>query len=102
MFRDIKLCELRAWDEKRQKIRVGDEWSFSHKTEPHKVIVMIVREIMRYPNIRDAIEATPMVQLMGSSISVNEAVSVYEKIGDYQTKIEKYGAVCFKLERVVY
>lgn len=58
-----KILELRLYDEKRQKVGVGDEIEFSNMTDPEDKVRVEVIGLLLYKNFADLIADLPAAYL---------------------------------------
>lgn len=97
---DEKLLELRLFDEKRQKIKVGDTITFQHFKTPEKSVTVQVTGLLNYKTFHDLIQDIPM-RLLGYAESQRQWLleNVY---GDIYTpeQEEKYGVLGIRLKRI--
>lgn len=104
-----KIYELRVNDKKRQQMKVGDLWTFTHKQNDDKKeqtqiddIQTQIVEIVCYASFKDAIMDTGVENLLPQdpNISCEEAISIYEQLddGNYKTNAKIFGVVRFKLQ----
>jgi len=63
-FEEIRLgrktIELRLWDEKRSRIRVGDTLVFAHSDDPSRTLTTTVTALHRFPDFAALYAALPL------------------------------------------
>jgi ASC-1-like (ASCH) protein len=99
----VKIYELRVNDEKRQKMKEGDTWVFSHSSDKELPRYKTkITEVKLFVSFESAIDDTGYEQLLPEAKSVEEAVVTYNGFGDgaYERDAKKYGVVRFKLELI--
>ena len=97
-----KRIEVRLYDEKRQKVELGDEIEFipmSGKVDPRNRCIMKVIGILRYQNFKDLFADYPMRMLAEEGYSEDVLLGDLEKL--YTPGLQNtYGVVGFRLEKV--
>jgi ASC-1-like (ASCH) protein len=96
----VKIYELRVYDEKRQKMNVGDEWIFEHNTD--KTLPKIRTKITDkkiYKSFEEAIDNTGFEKLLPQVKTKEEAIKIYNAFdnGGYEKNAKIYGVVRFTL-----
>ncbi len=86
----LKTVELRLYDEKRQRIQIGDEIVFSSADDLSEKLAALVTALHRYPDFRSLIDMVPVLQL--GYKSKGEALSAVSRYYT-QEQQEKYGVV---------
>ena len=94
-----KRIEIRLYDEKRQKIKLGDKIKFFK--EPDLVDIMVVKVIglLRYKSFDDMFEDFDISILSDKSINKKELISILEKFYPKE-KQEKYGVLGIRIELI--
>ena len=97
-----KKYEIRIFDEKRQKMLLGDTIVFKKKNSDETIQRKIIN-LMLFDTFKDALETIKdFREVLPSIETIEDAVSLYEKIphklGDYSIASEKFGIVLIKLE----
>ena len=88
----IKTIEVRLFDEKRQRIRVGDTILFLRKNRPEERILTRVIGLHRYPTFAELFSPEHLEKAGFAGYSVSEAVETMR--GFYSEKEEKkYGVL---------
>jgi len=59
MKRGTKTIEIRLYDEKRRKIKIGDEIKFSLATDPTQTIKAVVVSLKKFPTFKEMFKAYP-------------------------------------------
>lgn len=86
-----KTVEVRRWDQKRMKLRVGDIIVFSCHEKPADSLAVVVRKMRRYPNIGSlAKEELPY------SIGLDRPEQVEESLFDIYLKDGPMVAIRFR------
>lgn len=91
-----KQFEVRVYDDKRQQMKVGDLWVFSHndKLELPKIKTKIV-QIKIYKTFSDAIKETGVNNLLPQITDDEEGIKIYESSFrdecTYKDSAKKYG-----------
>ncbi len=94
-----KIYEARVYDEKRRKIKVGDEYVFFHNDdETKKSIHTIITDILTFDNFGEAIESVGIENILPGE-SLEDGVKLYESFPGYRENAKKYGVVVYKLEK---
>jgi ASC-1-like (ASCH) protein len=100
----VKTYELRVYDEKRQKMKVGDEWLFKHNDEPKlpKIRTKITDKKI-YKSFDDAIDETGHENLLPNVKSKHDAIKIYNAFdnGNYEKDAKLYGVVRFTIEMIL-
>ena len=98
-----KIYEVRVNDPKRQKMKVGDNWTFKHNDDPdlppiHTKIV----NIDLFDSFEDAIEDSGIQNVLPHAADLESGIEMYNNFphaeGTYRDGAKKYGVVRFKLE----
>lgn len=99
----VKTYELRVYDEKRQKMKVGDEWLFKHNDEPKlpKIRTKITDKKI-YKSFDEAIDETRHENLLPNVKSKHDAIKIYNAFdnGNYEKDAKLYGVVRFTIEMI--
>ena len=93
-----KRIELRLYDEKRQKINIGDTIVF--KREPELEVTMRVKVIglLRYSSFEELIEDFDIEMLADRSMTKHELLNVLEEFYTKEEQ-EKYGVLGIRIEK---
>ena len=93
-----KRIELRLYDEKRQKINIGDTIVF--KREPELEVTMRVKVIglLRYSKFEELIEDFDIEMLADRSMTKHELLNVLEEFYTKEEQ-EKYGVLGIRIEK---
>lgn len=94
-----KTIELRLYDEKRQKINIGDTIIF--QKEPELEITMKVKVIglLRYNTFEELFEDFDIEMLADKSMTKQELLNVLEEFYTPE-KQKQYGVVGIRIERI--
>ena len=95
-----KTIELRLFDEKRQKVRVGDEIEFTELSESKRKTLTKVVALHRFPSFEELYKALPL-EKCGYSESEIENAS-HEDMEAYYSPEEqkKYGVVGIEIKLI--
>ncbi len=87
-----KTIELRLWDEKRQKIKVGDTIVFTNTADGEKLKATVL-DLHRFESFDELYKALPLLKCGYTKENVNEAkasdMDKYYSVGEQM----KYGVV---------
>ena len=92
-----KRIELRLYDEKRQKINIGDTIIFQKEPELEIIMKVKVIGILRYNTFKDLFEDFDIEMLADRSMSKQELLNVLEEFYTPE-KQEQYGVVGIRIE----
>lgn len=92
-----KNIESRLYDEKRQKISIGDQIEFTYKDNPSQKILTKVKAIYLYSSFEELFSDFPLKKFGG-----NSKEELVEKVNKFYSKEEqeRYDAVGIKIELV--
>lgn len=90
-----KKIEGRLYDEKRQKIKPGDEIVFENK------LVCVVKDIRVYSSFREMLEKEGLENVLPGVKSIEEGVKIYRKFYS-EEKEKKYGVAAIEVEPVAW
>ena len=95
-----KTIEMRLFDEKRQRINIGDEIEFSRQENESEKIKTKVIALHRFNSFKDLYENLDIIKC-GYSESEKEKAS-YTDMEEYypKEKQEQYGVVGIEIERI--
>lgn len=89
----IKTIELRLYDEKRQKIAMGDTLIFTHRNDEKKTITVRVTALYRFPSFKELYASLPLTKCGYTETTVSNA-TFKDMQQYYDPKEEKlYGVV---------
>ena len=71
-----KRIEIRLFDEKRQKIKLGDTIKFSKETDLNESFIAKVIGLLRYNNFEDMLEDFDISILSDKSMTKEELISI--------------------------
>ena len=95
-----KTIELRLNDEKRQKIRVGDEITFVHTQNERETLCCRVTALHSFENFAQLYKNLPVKQFGYTMAELNTA-SPTDMDGYYsQEEQEKYGVLGIEIEKL--
>ena len=99
MKNGTKRIELRLYDEKRQKIKIGDIITFMKEPELKESFDTKVVDLLKYNSFTELIEDYDMSLLADKSMTKSELLNILE---EFYTKEEqsKYGVVGIKIELI--
>ncbi len=92
-----KRIELRLYDEKRQKINIGDTIIFQKEPELEIIMKVKVIGILRYNTFEDLFKDFDIEMLADRSMSKQELLNVLEEFYTPE-KQEQYGVVGIRIE----
>ena len=92
-----KRIELRLYDEKRQKINIGDTIIFQKEPELEIIMKVKVIGILRYNTFKDLFEDFDIEMLADKSMTKQELLNVLEEFYTPE-KQEQYGVVGIRIE----
>ena len=98
----VKIYELRVYDDKRKKIKVGDEWVFKHNDDNELPEIRTkITDIKIYISFEKAIEDTGYEKLLPNAKSNEEAIKIYNAFdnGNYEKNAKEHGVVRFTLKK---
>lgn len=97
MKKGIKTIEVRLLDEKRQKIKVGDEIEFLKEPEKAEKLLTQVKNLYYYSSFEELLDAYPIECFAGKETSKEELLSI---LSSFYSKDEekKYGVVGIRVE----
>lgn len=94
-----KRIELRLYDEKRQKINVGDTILFQKEPELEKTLRVKVVGLLRYNSFEELFNDFDISMLADSSMTKKELLTVLEEF--YTPEKQKtYGVVGIRIEKI--
>lgn len=101
-----KIYEIRVFDNKRKLIQVGDSITFNNRDNIQSPLLSTsVSEIKLYGDFKEALEDTPMSQVLPNVQKIEDGVKIYEAFphddGTYKEASKKYGIVRFKFSKVL-
>lgn len=99
IYDGTKRIEIRLFDEKRQKIKVGDTIEFQKLPDLKEKILMDVEGIELYNTLQDAISSHFKDDFENRYTNIKNAVNSFYKNG-YCTEeeIKKYGMIVLKIK----
>lgn len=92
-----KRIELRLYDEKRQKINIGDTIIFQKEPELEIIMKVKVIGILRYNTFKDLFKDFDIEMLADKSMTKQELLNVLEEFYTPE-KQEQYGVVGIRIE----
>lgn len=90
----IKTIEVRLNDEKRQRIRVGDQIIFSMIRNPKQIVRTEVLNLYHFDKFKDLFEALPISNF--GAINKGGLLSIYDYYTEDQE--EKFGVLGIKIK----
>lgn len=92
-----KTIESRLFDDKRQKVQLGDELIFSHLDDSSRTVHTKVVGLLRYANFSDMFSYNDPRKFGGRSADeLTEQILAYYSVEDQ----EKYGVLGIEIERI--
>lgn len=95
--RGTKRIEIRLFDEKRQKIKIGDTIKFLKEDNQDESFEVKVIGLLRYNSFEDMFKDFDISVLSDKSMTKDELISVLEKFYTKE-KQEKYGVLGIRIE----
>ena len=92
-----KRIEIRLFDEKRQKIKIGDTIKFLKEDNQDESFEVKVIGLLRYNSFEDMFKDFDISVLSDKSMTKDELISVLEKFYTKE-KQEKYGVLGMRIE----
>lgn len=92
-----KRIEIRLFDEKRQKIKIGDTIKFLKEDNQDESFEVKVIGLLRYNSFEDMFKDFDISVLSDKSMTKDELISVLEKFYTKE-KQEKYGVFGIRIE----
>ena len=101
----LKIYEIRVLDDKRKLIEVGDTITFGNRNNLQVPLLSTkISEIKVYSNFSEALQDTPLAEVLPNVESVQEGLVLYESFphqeGTYKEASEKYGVIRFKFDDI--
>ncbi len=98
MSNGIKIIESRLYDEKRQKIIVGDTIEFCKRPECIEKVKVKIVELHRYKNIKELVDSTP-IEYWGPRFKSKE--QLLNSSWHYtEEEIKRYGLLAIKIVKL--
>ncbi len=95
-----KIYEMRLNDEKRQKIKVGDEITFKKEPDLTETITTQVLELVKFKSLEEMANSLPLNEVGFHKLNASEVVEVYHHF--YTTEEEKkYGVLAIKIKAIL-
>jgi len=88
-----KRIEGRLYDEKRQRIRPGDEVIFENR------LMCVVKDVRVYSSFREMLEKEGLENVLPGVGSIEEGVKVYRRFYS-EEKEKKYGVAAIEIEPI--
>lgn len=95
--RGTKRIEIRLFDEKRQKIKIGDTIKFLKEDNQDESFEVKVIGLLRYNSFEDMFKDFDISLLSDKSMTKDELISVLEKFYTKE-KQEQYGVLGIRIE----
>ena len=92
-----KIYELRLFDEKRQKINVGDFIEFTEQREGGDFCITCVRDILKFDSFDELYANIPLEQLGYSADELDSASPADMEVYYTKEQQKQYGVVAIKL-----
>ena len=102
---EIKIYEIRVFDDKRKLINVGDTIIFNNRDNIKMPLLSTkISEIKIYGDFQEALQDTPLKEVLPNISSLDEGLVLYESFpheeGTYKEGGEMYGVVRFKFDDI--
>ena len=95
--RGTKRIEIRLFDEKRQKIKIGDTIKFLKEDNQDESFEVKVIGLLRYNSFEDMFKDFDISVLSDKSMTMDELISALEKFYTKE-KQEQYGVLGIRIE----
>ena len=92
-----KNVEVRVYDEKRQKLKIGDKITFLKRPDDIEKITAIVENMTYYENFKELVKDYTMEELYLKDYSKEEFLSLLKRFYS-ENEISKYGVVAIKFK----
>lgn len=99
MLNGTKRIEIRLYDEKRQKIKVGDTIRFLKEPELEESFEVKVVDLLRYNNFEEMFKDYDISVLADESMTKDELLNVLEEFYTKEDQ-EKYGVLGIRVELI--
>lgn len=94
-----KKIELRLLDEKRQKIKLGDEIEFKKEPELEETIVTKVKGLLLYKSFKDIMEDYP-IEIFSDGSTTKEELLLALNTFYSEEQQKEYGVVGIRVEKI--
>ena len=91
-----KTVEIRLYDEKRRKLKIGDKIKFSNN-ETSETFVKEIKNIKLFESFRKAIEKTRLKNCMPNISRIDDAVKIYHSFSNYKSNEKELGVIAIFL-----
>ena len=92
-----KNVEVRVNDEKRRKLKIGDQITFLKRPDDIENIVAVIEDLVYYKNFRDLVNDYSIEELYLKDYSKNEFLNLLKRFYS-DDEIDKYGVVAIKFK----
>ena len=93
-----KHIEIRLYDEKRRKLKIGDKLTFVRKPNNDKVINAIVRDLKVYKDFNELVKNYDIKDIYLENYSKEDFLKLLEQFYSKEEQ-EKYGALAIEFEK---
>ena len=98
--RGIKTIELRLYDEKRRRIKVGDEIVFTHSKDFARTLHCRVIALHIFPSFEELYSTLPLLKCGYTEDDIDTAAPADMDLYYSKEKQEKYGVVGIEIELI--
>ena len=98
--RGIKTIELRLYDEKRRRIKVGDEIEFTHSKDSSRVLHCRVIALHIFSSFAELYSTLPLLKCGYTEDDIDTAAPADMDLYYSKEKQEKYGVVGIEIELI--
>ncbi len=95
----LKSVEVRVYDEKRRKLKVGDKITFLKRPDDIETIDAVVENLICYKNFEELVNDFTMEELYLKEYDKNEFISLLKRFYS-DDEINKYGVVAIKFKKI--
>lgn len=94
-----KRIELRLYDEKRQKMNIGDTIIFQKEPELEKTIKVKVIGLLRYNSFKELVEDFNIEMMADKTMTKEELLNVVQEFYTLE-KQKQYGVLGIRIEKI--
>ena len=98
-----KIYEIRAYDKKRQEIKLLEEVTFIDRGDASRNFKAIITELSYFKNFKEAIQEVGIKKVLPNAKSLDEGVKMYHQFpsgegGTFKESAKKYGVLRMKFD----
>lgn len=94
-----KNVEVRVNDEKRRKLKVGDQITFLKRPDDKESIVVVIKDLVYYKNFNDLVKDYKIEELYLKGYSKEKFLLLLKRFYS-DDEINKYGVVAIKFKNI--